>query len=68
MIAPESRMANAFIYNNDIYINTDNANIKEAKMHELMHIFLGELDLLILIYTLVQFKLQNNYLITRVKQ
>lgn len=41
MIAPESRMANAFIYNNDIYINTDNANIKEAKMHELMHIFLG---------------------------
>lgn len=40
-IVPESRTANAFIYNNQIYINTDNANINESKVHELMHLFLG---------------------------
>lgn len=40
-LVPESRYSNAFVYNGNIYINTDNANIKESKIHELMHIFLG---------------------------
>lgn len=38
---PEANSANAFIYNGDIYINTDTINVEEAKIHELLHLFLG---------------------------
>ena len=38
----DSRGIGAFIYNNDIYINTDNANL-DAPIHELMHILFGSL-------------------------
>lgn len=38
----DARGVNAFIYNNDIYINTDNANL-DAPVHELMHLLFGSL-------------------------
>ena len=39
---PEAHGANAFIYNGEIYVNTDVINNKEEpKVHELLHIFLG---------------------------
>lgn len=38
----DSRGTNAFIYNNDIYINTDNANL-DAPIHEMMHLLFGSL-------------------------
>lgn len=39
-IIPDAKTAKAFIYNNEIYVNTDIADI-DAPIHELMHIFLG---------------------------
>lgn len=39
---PEATTANAFVYNGEIYINTDViSGQEEPKIHELMHIFLG---------------------------
>lgn len=38
----DSRGINAFIYDNDIYINTDNANL-DAPVHEMMHLLFGSL-------------------------
>ena len=39
---PEANQVAAFIYNGDVYVNTDIASI-DAKTHELMHILLGSL-------------------------
>lgn len=39
---PDANQANAFIYNGDIYINTDLTST-DAKIHELMHILLGSM-------------------------
>lgn len=39
---PEANQVSAFIYNGDIYVNTDIASI-DAKTHELMHILLGSM-------------------------
>lgn len=39
---PDAAQAQAFIYNGNIYINTDNASI-DSKIHELMHILLGSM-------------------------
>lgn len=38
----DSRGVGAFIYNNDIYINTDNANL-DAPVHEMMHLLFGSI-------------------------
>lgn len=38
----DSRGVGAFIYNNDIYINTDNANL-DAPIHEMMHLLFGSI-------------------------
>ena len=38
----DGRTTNAFIYDGDIYINTDVADL-DAPMHEMMHIFIGAL-------------------------
>ena len=38
----DTRGINAFIYNNDIYINTDNANL-DAPVHEMVHLLFGSL-------------------------
>nr|DAK03535.1 MAG TPA: protein of unknown function (DUF4157) [Bacteriophage sp.] len=38
----DSRGIGAFIYNNEIYINTDNANL-DAPIHEMMHLIFGSL-------------------------
>lgn len=38
----DSRGIGAFIYNNDIYINTDNANL-DAPIHEMMHLLFGSI-------------------------
>lgn len=38
----DSRGVGAFIYNNDIYINTDNANL-DAPIHEMMHLLFGSM-------------------------
>lgn len=38
---PEAHSVNAFIYNGEIYINTDVIDVNTAKMHELLHLFLG---------------------------
>lgn len=41
-LVPEAHSTNAFIYNGNIYINTDViSNKEEPKIHELLHIFLG---------------------------
>jgi sulfur carrier protein ThiS len=37
---PDAAQAVAFIYNGDVYINSDVATI-DSKIHELMHILLG---------------------------
>lgn len=37
----DAKSANAFIYNGEIYLNTDVADVKESKIHELLHVFLG---------------------------
>lgn len=39
---PEANQVSAFIYNGDVYVNTDLASI-DAKIHELMHILLGSM-------------------------
>ena len=39
---PEVKSSSAFVYNGDIYINTDNADI-DAPIHELTHILLGSI-------------------------
>lgn len=39
---PDAVQADAFIFNGDIYINTDLASI-DAKVHELLHILLGSM-------------------------
>lgn len=39
---PDAAQAQAFIYNGNIYINTDVASI-DSKIHELMHILLGSM-------------------------
>ena len=39
---PNAAQASAFIYNGDIYVNTDVATV-DSKIHELMHILLGSL-------------------------
>jgi hypothetical protein len=39
---PDAAQASAFIYNGDVYINTDIASI-DSKVHELMHILLGSM-------------------------
>lgn len=39
---PDAAQASAFIYNGDIYINSDIATI-DSKIHELMHILLGSM-------------------------
>ena len=39
---PDAAQASAFIYNGDIYINTDLASVN-SKTHELMHILLGSM-------------------------
>lgn len=36
----DAKLINAFVYNGDIYINTDNASI-DAPLHEISHILLG---------------------------
>ena len=41
-VVPEANQVSAFIYNGDIYVNTDIASI-DAKTHELMHILLGSM-------------------------
>lgn len=41
MNIPNAGIVNAFVYNGDIYVNTDVANVKTSLVHELMHIFLG---------------------------
>ena len=39
---PEISISKAFIYNNNIYINTDNATL-DSKVHELLHLFFGSM-------------------------
>lgn len=39
---PDANQASAFIFNGDIYVNTDLASV-DAKVHELMHILLGSM-------------------------
>lgn len=41
-IVLDSRGLNAFVYNNDIYINVDNADLN-APIHEMLHILLGSM-------------------------
>lgn len=41
-LMPETRLVNAFVFNGDIYINTDRANV-DAPIHELFHILLGSI-------------------------
>ena len=39
---PDSGIAKAFIYNNVIYVNTDNATL-DSRVHELLHILFGSM-------------------------
>lgn len=41
-LIPEKAIVNAFIYNGNIYINTDK-NMLDAPIHEMFHIFVGSL-------------------------
>ena len=41
-VSPEIAMANAFVYNGQIYINTDKSSV-DAPLHELMHILIGSM-------------------------
>lgn len=38
----DAKLVNAFVYNGDVYINTDNASV-DSKLHELTHILLGNI-------------------------
>lgn len=49
-VIPEASTAQAFIYNNNVFINTDMASI-HSKTHELLHILLGSM----------RFKMPNLY-------
>lgn len=40
---PNSETTNGFIYEGDIYINTDSVDVSTTKIHELLHLFLGSL-------------------------
>lgn len=63
MNIPNAGIVNAFVYNGDVYVNTDNANIETSKIHELMHIFLGAMRFVEpdLYYTLVSSVEQLDY-------
>lgn len=41
-LIPESKLAKAFVYNGNIYINTDIASI-DSPIHEMLHLFLGSM-------------------------
>lgn len=41
-VVPDASAVNAFVYNGNIYINTDRADV-DAPLHELFHIFIGSL-------------------------
>ena len=41
-LMPESRLVNAFIYDGQIYINIDRANL-DAPLHEMMHLLIGSI-------------------------
>lgn len=41
-IIPDASQASAFVYNGDIYVNTDIASV-DSQVHELMHILLGSM-------------------------
>lgn len=41
-LIPESKLAKAFVYNGNIYVNTDIASI-DSPIHEMLHIFLGSM-------------------------
>lgn len=41
-LMPKDRMVNAFIYNGEIYINTDKAS-PDAKIHEMLHLLVGSM-------------------------
>lgn len=41
-IVDDAKTTNAFIYNNNIYINTDNSSV-DAPLHEMLHLFLGSI-------------------------
>lgn len=41
-IAPEVSLANAFVYNGEIYINLDKSSV-DAPLHEFMHILIGSM-------------------------
>lgn len=41
-IRPKDKVVKAFIYNNEIYVNTDHASVSDP-IHEIFHIFIGAL-------------------------
>lgn len=41
-LMPQDRFVNAFIYNGEIYINTDKAS-PDAKIHEMLHLLVGSM-------------------------
>ena len=41
-VAPEVSLANAFVYNGEIYINLDKSSV-DAPLHEFMHILIGSM-------------------------
>lgn len=41
-IVPDAKGTNAFIYNGNMYINTDVASV-DAPLHEMMHLFMGSM-------------------------
>ena len=41
-LMPETKLVNAFVFNGDIYINVDRADV-DAPIHELFHILLGSI-------------------------
>lgn len=41
-LVPDAKNTSAFVYNGNIYINTDVANV-DAPLHEMMHLFLGSI-------------------------
>ncbi len=42
VLIPDSKLVNAFIYNGEIYVNLDRADV-DAPIHEMFHIFVGSL-------------------------
>lgn len=41
-LMPQDRFVNAFIWNGEIYLNTDRATV-DSKVHELLHLFVGSM-------------------------